>query len=402
MLRLTAFVAAASAAKLMDPGLPCGHTTPQYVKGEYIVVMKNTVLEATHDAIVAKYSALKYSIGQGQKGFRALHAKLGDEQLAEVLGHPDVDFVEHNQIGYIAEPAGNITRPMSCPNTQGEPLSWGQKRTTAQSAGDVAAAFAHDKAWGRGIKVFVLDTGVRITHEDFGGRAVWGANYAGGIEGDANGHGTHCAGTIAGETYGLAKAATIVAVKVLGDSGSGSYSGIISGVEYAAKEGKGGKGVANMSLGGGYSAALNLAVNAAASEGVLFSNAAGNCNSNSCNYSPASAEDGICVGSTELASSSGRQVDSRSSFSNYGSCNHIFAPGSSIISAYAGSDSRYATLSGTSMAAPHVAGVAAILLGQNKALSAAQLKTKLTSDAMSGLVNNAGTGSPNLMLHYPC
>eukprot|EP00660_Eupelagonema_oceanica_P003670 gene3670-4125_t len=336
MLRLTAaaaIVTAASAARLVAPGLSCGGKA-EYVEGEYIVVMKSNVLAATHDNLVQKYAAKKYSIGSGARGFRAMHAKLAKEQLDEVLAHHDVDFVEYNQIAHATEPAVpvNVTRPRSCPNSQSEPLSWGQKRTTTTSAADVAAVYAHDASWGQGVKVYVLDTGIRITHEEFaGGRAVWGANYAGGADTDNNGHGTHCAGTIAGKTYGIAKAATVVAVKVLGDSGSGSYAGIISGVEYAARSGK---GIGNMSLGGGYSAALNQAVNAAASEGVLFSNAAGNCNSNSCNFSPASAEDGVCVGSTQLSNSGGRQIDSRSSFSNYSSCNDIFAPGSSIVAAY--------------------------------------------------------------------
>lgn len=249
------------------------------------------------------------------------------------------------------------------------------------------------------MNVYVLDTGVRITHEEFAGTAEWGANFAGGANQDANGHGTHCAGTIAGKTYGIAKSAKIIAVKVLGDSGSGSYSGIISGVEWAAKNGK---GVANMSLGGGYSAALNLAVNEAAKEGVIFANAAGNSNANSCSFSPASAEDGVCVGSTELASRQGSQTDSRSSFSNYGPCNHIFAPGSSIVSAYAGSDSRYATLSGTSMAAPHVAGVLAIGMQEYPSYTAAQLKQWVIDTSLSDLVQNAGSGSPNKFLHVAC
>jgi serine protease len=304
-------------------------------------------------------------------------------------------------IARVAEPAVavNVTRPRACPDSQGEPLSWGQKRVTTQSAGDVAAIYAHDARWGTGVNVYVLDTGVRITHEEFGGTAQWGANFAGGANQDANGHGTHCAGTIAGKTYGVAKGATIIAVKVLGDSGSGSFSGIISGIEWAVNNGK---GIGNMSLGGGYNAALNSAVNAAAAAGVLFSNAAGNCNSNSCNFSPASSEDGVGVGSTELASSGGNQVDARSSFSNYGTCNHVFAPGTSIVSAYAGADNRYATLSGTSMAAPHVAGVAAIAMQENPSYSSAQLRNWITSNAMSGLVNNPGTGSPNLMLHVRC
>merc|ERR1719436_57395 len=129
-----------------------------------------------------------------------------------------------------ALPAVNVTRPRACPDTQREPLSWGQKRTTAASASDVEDVYAHDSRWGAGVDVYVLDTGIRVTHEEFEGtRAKWGANFAGGANQDANGHGTHCAGTIAGKTYGVAKGATVIAVKVLGDSGSGSFAGIIEG-----------------------------------------------------------------------------------------------------------------------------------------------------------------------------
>eukprot|EP00660_Eupelagonema_oceanica_P015121 gene15121-19601_t len=168
MLRVATAVAlatAASAARLVAPGLGCGGKA-EYVEGEYIVVMKNTVLGATHAGLAQKYAATKYSIGSGVKGFRALHAKLAKEQLDEVLAHPDVDFVEFNQIAHIAEPVApiNVTRPRSCPNSQSEPLSWGQKRTTAVSAADVAAVFAHDASWGQGVKVYVLDTGIRTTH----------------------------------------------------------------------------------------------------------------------------------------------------------------------------------------------------------------------------------------------
>eukprot|EP00660_Eupelagonema_oceanica_P010561 gene10561-11075_t len=286
----------------------------------------DTVADAAHTALHQQIGA-KRSFRIGSR-FRALHAALSKERLDWVLQRPEVAYVTHDMVAAVAdEPIRplNITRPRACPDSQGEPLSWGQKRVTAQSAADVEDVFAHDAKWGTGVKVYVLDTGIRVTHEEFEGtRAVWGANFAGGADQDNNGHGTHCAGTIAGKTYGVAKGATVVAVKVLGDSGGGSWDGVISGVEWAAKQGK---GIGNMSLGGGYTAALNLAVNAAASEGVLFSNAAGNCNSNSCNFSPASAEDGLCVGSTQLSSQGGTQVDSRSSFSNYGSCNHIFAPG---------------------------------------------------------------------------
>jgi len=389
-------VAMTSAARLMEP-TPGLTGAVEYVPGEYIAVMKKAALAEAHEAVATRFGGKKMAIGSR---FRAVHLSAGEEGLKELLAHPEVEYVERNQIARaIGSVPVNGTKKISCPAVQEEPLSWGQKRVTTESAGDVAASFAHDPNWGAGVTVYVLDTGVRITHEEFGTRAEWGANFAGGADQDNNGHGTHCAGTIGGKTYGVAKAAKIVAVKVLSDFGSGSYSGIISGIEWAAKSGK---GVANMSLGGGYSAALNDAVNAATAEGVIFSNAAGNSNANSCTFSPASAEDGVCVGSTELASKQGAQVDSRSSFSNYGSCNTIFAPGSSIVAAYRGSDSAYATLSGTSMAAPHVAGVLAIGLQANPSYSPAQLKQWVVDTALTDKVENAGTGTPNLMLHVQC
>jgi len=390
-------VTVATAARFMEP-TPGLTGAIEYVPGEYIAVMKKGALQAAHEDVASKFGGKKMSIGQS---FRAVHVKAEDEGLKALLAHPDVDFVERNQIARaIGMVDSNMTKKIRCSATQGEPLSWGQKRVTAQSAGDVAASFAHNPEWGKGVNVYVLDTGVRITHEEFGGNAEWGANFAGGADQDANGHGTHCAGTIGGKRYGVAKGAKIIGVKVLGDSGSGSYNGIISGVEWAAKNGK---GVANMSLGGGFSAALNEAVNAASEAGVIFANAAGNSNADSCTFSPASADKGVCVGSTELANRAGSgQVDSRSSFSNYGPCNHIFAPGSSIVSAYAGSDSRYATLSGTSMAAPHVAGVLAIGLQEHPSYNAAQLKQWVIDSGMTGLVEKPGTGTPNTFLHVAC
>eukprot|EP01065_Artemidia_motanka_P023211 TRINITY_DN276_c0_g1_i6.p1 TRINITY_DN276_c0_g1~~TRINITY_DN276_c0_g1_i6.p1 ORF type:complete len:402 (+),score=126.85 TRINITY_DN276_c0_g1_i6:82-1287(+) len=398
MMRASLLAASVAGARLVAPS-PGFLGKPEPIQGEYIVVMRQSVSAESHAGLVSRYGARRFAIGSGLKSFRAMHAKLSKAQVEDVLAHPDVDYVEQNQVMRIAETA-NATKRISCPDTQGEPLSWGQKRTTTQSAADVASSFAHDKNWGAGVNVYVLDTGIRITHEEFaGGRAKWGANFAGGADTDNNGHGTHCAGTIAGKTYGVAKGATVVAVKVLGDSGSGSNAGVISGVEYAAEQGH---GIGSMSLGGGYSAALNQAVNAAASAGVLFSNAAGNSNANSCSFSPASAEDGVCVGSTELASMGGTQVDSRSSFSNYGSCNDVFAPGSSIIAAYRGADDAYATLSGTSMACPHVSAAAAIALQENPNFTPAQVKDWIKSHALTGLVENAGTGTPNVMLHLPC
>lgn len=216
---------------------------------------------------------------------------------------------------------------------------------------------------GSGVTAFVIDTGVRNTHNEFGGRASSGYDFIDNDNdsSDCNGHGTHVAGTIGGSTYGVAKNVNIVGVRVLNCSGSGTNSGVISGINWVKNNAQG-PSVANMSLGGGASQALDDAVNAAVAAGISFVVAAGNDNSNACNYSPARAANAVTVGSTT-------STDSRSSFSNYGTCLDIYAPGSSITSAWYNSNSATNTISGTSMASPHVAGVAALYLAENPALS---------------------------------
>merc|ERR1711967_94880 len=207
-------------------------------------------------------------------------------------------------------------------------------------------------------------------HVDFEGRASWGKTIPqGDADEDGNGHGTHCSGTVAGKKYGVAKKAYVKAVKVLRSNGSGSMSDVVKGVEYAAeahqeqvalaKEGKGRKGfkgsAANMSLGGGKSPILDQAVNAAVDAGIHFAVAAGNDNADSCNYSPAAAKNAVTVGASTLA-------DERAYFSNYGTCNDIFAPGLNIQSTWIGSKYAVNTISGTSMASPHIAGLLAYLI----------------------------------------
>jgi cerevisin len=218
---------------------------------------------------------------------------------------------------------------------------------------------------GKDVDVYVIDTGTYTEHVDFGGRAHWGKTIpANDPDEDGNGHGTHCSGTIAGNKYGVAKKANIYAVKVLRSNGSGTMADVVKGVEWAAnahtdkvKKGKKGfKGsAANMSLGGGKSPALDRAVNGAVAAGIHFAVAAGNDNADSCNYSPAAAEDAITVGASTLD-------DSRAYFSNYGPCNDIFGPGLSILSTWIGSKTATNSISGTSMASPHIAGLLAYYL----------------------------------------
>ena len=246
---------------------------------------------------------------------------------------------------------------------------------------------------GSGVNAYIIDTGIRRTHAQFGGRAFVGYDAIGDGQNsnDCNGHGTHVAGTVGGSTYGVAKAVRLYAVRVLSCTGSGSNSGVIAGVDWV-KNNHVKPAVANMSLGGGASSALDTAVNNAIAAGVTFAVAAGNDNLDACNYSPARAVNAITVGSTT-------STDARSSFSNYGTCLDIFAPGSSITSAWYTSDTATNTISGTSMASPHVAGVAALYLQNNTAASPSTVRNEIVNTASSGKLTSINTGSPNLLLY---
>lgn len=265
---------------------------------------------------------------------------------------------------------------------------------------------------GEGVDVYIIDTGTNIDHVDFEGRAAWGKTIpTNDADEDGNGHGTHCSGTVAGKKYGVAKKANIIAVKVLRSNGSGTMSDVVKGVEYAAEQHsakmqaakkdkhKGWKGsAANMSLGGGKSPTLDLAVNAAVDAGIHFAVAAGNDNADSCNYSPAGAEKAVTVGASTLA-------DERAYFSNYGKCNDIFAPGLNILSTWIGSKYAVNTISGTSMASPHIAGLLAYMLSLQPAKGSAyavaditpkKLKENLISIATSGALTDVPSGTKNV------
>ncbi len=246
---------------------------------------------------------------------------------------------------------------------------------------------------GSGVNAYIIDTGVRLTHDEFGGRASHGFTSIadGNGSNDCNGHGTHVAGTVAGYGHGVAKDANIIAVRVLGCTGSGSTSGVIDGVDWViANHTK--PAVANMSLGGSLNEELNTAVNNAVVEGITMVVAAGNDKNSACNHSPAAAEHAITVGSSD-------QSDKRSSFSNYGSCLDIFAPGSSITAAWHTSDNAVNTISGTSMASPHVAGVVALYLDSKPNARPAEVQTAIENIAIVGKITDAKEGSPNLLLN---
>lgn len=275
-----------------------------------------------------------------------------------------------------------------------EGAPWGLSRVCHAKMPSGLNEYTYPKSAGEGVNVYIVDTGINIAHEDFEGRAKWGATIPMFDEDiDGNGHGTHCAGTIGGKTYGIAKKANLIAVKVLRTNGFGTNSDVIKGIEWvikAHKKGTGKQSVANMSLGGGRSLTLEKVVNKAVESGVHFAVAAGNDNEDACNYSPAAAEGPITVGAST-------NQDTMAFFSNHGSCVDIFAPGLDIKSTWIGGKDAVNTISGTSMASPHVAGVLALHLSQKK-YKPDELKKLLKEQATKGALTGLPESSENLLL----
>jgi subtilisin family serine protease len=311
---------------------------------------------------------------------RGFAATIPAQALRGIAKNPQVESIEPDVTVSIME-------------TQNPTPSWGLDRVDQRDL-PLNRTYTYGTT-GIGVYAFVIDTGIRSTHTEFygssGSRVIKGfsAFRKGGTE-DCNGHGTHVAGTIGGASMGIARDVTLVPVRVLDCNGSGSMSGVIAGVDYVAGSSFR-PAVANMSLGGGAYSTLDNAVNAAVASGVTMVVAAGNDNSNACNYSPARATNAITVGATTSS-------DARASYSNYGSCLDIFAPGSGINSAWIRSNTDTNTISGTSMATPHVAGVAALIASVNPTFGPSQITTQLLNDASPDKVTDALGGSPNKLL----
>ncbi|MDI3389077.1 S8 family peptidase [Streptomyces sp. B-S-A8] len=276
--------------------------------------------------------------------------------------------------------------------TQPNPPSWGLDRIDQNSLPLDQSYTYPDKA-GEGVTAYIIDTGVRISHSDFGGRASYGYDAVDNdnTAQDGNGHGTHVAGTVAGTAHGVAKKAKIVGVRVLNDQGSGTTAGVVAGIDWVTKNAVK-PAVANMSLGGGADPALDAAVRNSIASGVTYSLAAGNESVDASTRSPARVTEGITVGATT-------STDGKAYYSNYGSVLDIFAPGSSITSTWNTSDTATNTISGTSMAAPHVAGAAALYLAEHASATPAQVRDGLVAAASTGVVGSPGSGSPNRLLN---
>ncbi|KXN64842.1 subtilisin-like protein, partial [Conidiobolus coronatus NRRL 28638] len=319
----------------------------QVVKGQYLIAF-DQASRTTFDSQVQSVTELFTNrdgsnkvMNKFDRVFYGMSAKLDEETLAKVKALPNVKYVEENKV------VKAIATQQNAP--------WGLARVSQRAKlGSAPYTYKYDDNAGEGVNVYVLDTGVNVSHQDFGGRATWGITTVEGASNeDKHGHGTHCAGTIGGKTYGVAKKAKIFAVKVLGDDGSGTDESVIAGINWVVANGNGAKGnVISMSLGGDSSDSLNKAVADAYGNGVVIVAAAGNDNDDACNGSPSGAPEAITVGATDVR-------DSKAYFSNYGKCVDILAPGVNILSAWKGSTTATNTISGTSMACPHIAGLAA-------------------------------------------
>ncbi len=349
------------------------------IPGRYIVRFNSAV--ASNVAANSVSTGVLATFSHAINGFVA---ELSPDELEEISNNPNVVGVEPDRVVAVTDTQSNPT--------------WGLDRLDQRNL-PLSSSFTYGHS-GAGVTAYVLDTGVYSAHSEFQlngttSRVTNGFTSIADGRGseDCHGHGTHVAGTVAGTVYGVAKLATIVPVRVLGCTGSGTFSGVIAGIDWTVSHHQAGvPAVANMSLGGGASSALNAAIARGVADGITYVVAAGNESGDACLRSPAGAPDAITVAATTI-------VDSRASFSNFGRCVDVFAPGQSITSAYVGGITRTATLSGTSMASPHVAGVAAMYLSSNPSATPAQVTSTLLNAATRGIVTNPGASTQNLLIH---
>ena len=388
-----AFLAVAAACSdLPSPVAPTSPPTPSTspsasrgapIDGRYIVVFRGGTDVDRESSRIAAAMGGKVT-HRYRAALRGMAIELPAAAAAALANVPSVALVEQDQM-------------MAASATQSNP-TWGLDRIDQHNL-PLSSSYTYN-ATGAGVTAYIIDTGILFAHSEFGGRASTGVDEitAGGTAADCNGHGTHVSGTVGGATYGVAKDVKLVAVRVLDCGGSGPNSGVIAGVDWVTADHRahpGSLAVANMSLGGSASTTLDQAIANSVAAGVTYGVAAGNGNflgiaQNACNYSPSREPSAITVSATD-------NTDTKASWANYGTCVDIFAPGVGITSSWY--DGGTNTISGTSMATPHVVGAAALYLETNPTATPAQVASALTSSATLNVVKSGGSGSPNRLLY---
>ncbi|GGT16572.1 hypothetical protein GCM10010271_19320 [Streptomyces kurssanovii] len=377
--------AAAAATGLQFAVSPTAHSasigdlrlapTATAVDNSWIVVLKDGTTRAADLGVAPKHTYRNVLSG--------FSAAMSASKAKALAADPRVAYVEQNSTVRLNDTQSNATWGIDRIDQRNLPLSKTYTYNTPAS----------------NVNAYIIDTGIRTSHSEFGGRASVGTDTVGGGQNgqDCQGHGTHVAGTVGGKNYGVAKNVNLIAVRVLDCQGSGTTAGVIAGIDWVTANAKK-PAVANMSLGGSASASLDDAVKKSIASGVSYSVAAGNglpilgIPANACNYSPARVPEAITVGATDSS-------DRRASFSNYGTCLDLFAPGVDVTSAWKDSDTATSTISGTSMATPHTAGVAALYLSAHPTATPAQVRDALVNNATTDKVQSPLTGSPNKLLH---
>ncbi|KFX93775.1 hypothetical protein V495_00278 [Pseudogymnoascus sp. VKM F-4514 (FW-929)] len=369
--------------KIQNPG------AKNVIPNSYIVVFNKDIDSAAIKSEYASVNSMLSKRGSAHKGigskydlehFKGYQIEADTATIDQIASSPQVAWIEKDAKVH----ANALTTRSGAPwglNSISHKVSNGTTRGIFYRQTNSTSDYTYDDSAGSGATVYIVDTGIFIEHKEFEGRATWGKNF---IEGskdtDENGHGTHCAGTIGGATYGVSNKAKLVAVKVLDGEGSGSNSGVIAGIEWVGKN-AGPKSVLSMSLGGELSEALNAAAASTIKAGVTVVVAAGNDGADASGYSPASAPDAITVGAID-------KTNTRADFSNFGPVLDVFAPGVDVLSAWIGSPDAQNTISGTSMATPHVAGLAAYLIGLENLATPAAVVARIQDLASKGAIPN--------------